>query len=107
VCPLKRKTETGSFPSSGNGGEVRYSYNRKDDVLRLRISDKPIVQTVETEFGLVDVDAENSIVQIVIYAATKVLEEAEQKATRPNLEEDLRRSVSEYVGEARGQVPIP
>lgn len=113
VWPLKRRIETGSFRSSGR--EISFRYDRRDDVLRLRITDCPIEQTVETTLGLVDLDAAGDLVQIVVYGASKalpeVLEERGDAEEKPDLADTLlsratSRAVTEYVAEARERVKI-
>jgi hypothetical protein len=114
VWPLRRRIETGSFLSSGR--EVAFRYNRRDDVLRLQITDRPIARTVETALGLVDLDADSELVQIVVYGASRaipdVLEESQEgDEDKPDLAETLlgratSRAVTEYVAEARERVKI-
>lgn len=103
---LRRKTETGSFRFSGRS--VEYRYSRDTDVLRLRISDRPIARTAELDLGLVDLDSEGNIVSIEVFAASKAVPEIarEFEDVKPSLEEDLNRAVTSYVSEARDQVPI-
>ena len=113
MWPLRRRIETGSFRSSGR--EIAFRYDRRDDVLRLRITDRPIEQTVETTLGLVDLDAAGDLVQIVVYGASQalpeVLEEPDDAEEKPDLADTLlsratSRAVTEYVAEARERVKI-
>src|SRR4051794_128018 len=106
VFLLRRKIETGSFPFSGR--EVTWRHNKKDDVLRLRISENPIARTVETEIGLADLDENDDLVQIVVYHVTRVMDDLEKAGWKlpehASMTDDLTHAVSAYVHGARDEV---
>lgn len=120
---LRKKTERGSFRSSGR--KVEYRYSREADTLRLRWSDDAIAYSEDTDMGIVDFNDRDEPVGIEILAATDALPELERRAAasaasvppktvRKDMVDDLlketmkslARDVSSYANEARSRAGI-
>jgi uncharacterized protein YuzE len=110
---LTRRIETGSFLSSGQTIDFRYS--RKTDTLWLTVGKKTPARSVDTPIGIVDLDESDRLLGVEILNASKVLDNVDQAldelaAEYPpntNLADDLlRRAVSGAVSEARDHVKI-
>jgi uncharacterized protein YuzE len=115
---LMRRTETGSFQSSGR--TVDYRYSRKSDTLWLRERGRQIHHSADTSIGIVDYDEAGEIVGVEIFHASEALPEIDEHfdsaealegpAPTVDLTEELQRAVKaavpSYVQEARDHVKI-
>jgi uncharacterized protein YuzE len=102
---LRKKIDSGSFRLFGR--EIDYRYSRPDDILTLKVSDEPVARTEETEHGLIDYDANGNIVEIEVFAASRVSAHVDRiEPDRPSLDVDLSNAISQYVHEAREHVKI-
>lgn len=110
---LTRKTETGSFQSSGRTVDFRYS--RKSDTLWMRERGREIHHSADARFGIIDFDEGGEVVGVEIFKASETLPEINeeldiQEGPRPFSEftEDLlpSRKVASYVNEVREHVKM-
>ena len=107
MSSLRKKTEVGSSQPSGRS--VTVHYDRDVDAMTIIVSKNPVARTVKTRFGLVDLDNDEGIVAIEVFAASKMLARArrgEPAEPEPSLDDELRSAVTRYVDEARETVDI-
>jgi len=114
VWLLRKKTETGAFQSSGK--EIKFRYAPDTDTLWVWEADRTISHSEDTEFGIIDFNADDEIVGLETFVATKTLpvilgEEVPAESLPPTIDlaEELRkqiRNVPPYVSEVREHLKI-